>query len=115
MGAERPWWRSWWGVPGWYKRWTTRRRWDDGIRSTPRLAAVALAALVIGGFAVLAGYFAEWRGWHGVLVGLLVAWAVAALAFTVAVGVSSRRSGRPFWRVAWDTVRGLLRFIVETG
>lgn len=84
------------------------------IAVVPRLATVAVVAVLIGGAAVLAGYVAEWQGWHGVIVGLSVAWLVGAIAFVAAVLVSSRRSGRPFWRVAWDGVRGLLRFIFET-
>jgi hypothetical protein len=76
---------------------------------------VALAALFAGGLAVLAGYVAEANGWDGFLIGLAVAWAVAAVTFTTAVAVTSRRSGRTFWRVAWDGLRGLLRFVIEAG
>jgi hypothetical protein len=76
---------------------------------------VAFAALLIGAFAVLAGYVAEWRGWDGFLIGLGVGWAVAAVTFVVAVAVASRRSGRPMWRVAWDGIRALFRFIAEVG
>jgi hypothetical protein len=115
VAEERPWWRSLYGVPKWYERWSNRRRWDDGLPWSPRLGSVALAAVLVGGVAVLAGYVAEWRGWDGFLIGLVVAWAVAAVTFTVAVAVRSRRSGRPFWRVAWDGFRGLLRFIIEVG
>ena len=114
MGTERPWWRSWFGVPRGYDRWQGRRRWDDGLQSSPRVATVAVVAIVIGGASVLAGYVAEWQGWHGLVVGLSVAWLVGAVAFVAAVLVSSRRSGRPFWWVAWDGVRGLLRFVFET-
>jgi hypothetical protein len=59
LPAERPWWRSLYGVPPWYERWSNRRRWDDDLRWTPRLGSVALAALFAGGLAVLAGYVAE--------------------------------------------------------
>lgn len=115
MAGERPWWRSLYGVPKWYERWLNRRRWDDGLAWSPRLSSVALAALGVGAVAVLAGYVAEWRGWDGFLIGLGAAWIVAAITFTVAVAVTSRRSGRPFWRVTWDALRALFRFVIEVG
>jgi hypothetical protein len=70
---------------------------------------------MIGAVSVLAGYIADWQGWDGVLIGLVVAWAVAATVVTVAVAVASRRSGQPFWRVAWHGLRGLFRFLIEVG
>lgn len=115
MANERPWWRSWYGVPKWYERWLNRRRWDDDLLWSPRLGSVALAALIVGGMAVLAGYITDWRGWDGFLIGLAVAWVFAAVMFVVAVVVTSRRTGRPIWRVAWDGVRALFRFMIETG
>lgn len=115
MEVERPWWRSWYGVPRWYERWAGRRRWYDGIQWSPRLATMAVTAFLVGGLAVLSGYVAEWLGWSGVVVALAVGWLVAAVAFVVAVAVASRRSGRPFWRVAWDAFRGLVRFTIESG
>lgn len=115
MTEDPRWWKTWFGVPPWYDRLVNRRRWDDGLDWSPRLGVIALAAILIGGFAVLAGYIGEWQDWNGVVIAFAVGWLLGAVAFVVAVGVASRRAGRPFWRVAWDALRGLLGFIFEAG
>lgn len=54
-------------------------------------------------------------GWDGFLIGLAVAWVVAVSHIRRALVVTSRRTRRPLWRVAWDGVRALFRFMIETG
>jgi hypothetical protein len=76
---------------------------------------VIVAAFFVGAGSVLAGWAAESAGWDVLLIACGVAWALSAFAFVAAVVLTSRRAGRPMWRVVYDAFRSLLRFMVEVG
>ncbi len=115
--AERPWWQQPWGLPPWLERWQARRHWYDGLQPSRAAGRFIVGALLAAAVAVIAGYTGEAAGAdHPVFfIAVGAVWAVAAVVFVVAVGVTSRRSGRSAWRVIYDSLRAVLRLIFEVG